>query len=70
LDQKFGYVTPGNVKTDDSGRAEFTYNVSDGIVQMVGSSTTVDLVYINNDRTDRLTVQIRVVPAPDTNNTP
>ncbi len=57
----FGYITPGTAVTDDTGRAVFTYTVSDDIATMVGLSTQVKMIYSDNDT---MLVTIRVVPAP------
>ena len=56
----FGYITPAAAVTDDTGRAVFTYTVSDDIVFMVGWVTQVNIIYSDNDP---MPVTITVGPA-------
>ncbi len=62
VSQQFGSISPASVETDASGKASFTYTVSDTIVSQLGNSTTVNIHYTENGSTTSLPVTITVVP--------
>jgi len=59
LDADFGYITPGTAVTDDTGRAVFTYTVSDNIASMYERNTQVNLKYPGtNDTNSTVTIEV------------
>ncbi len=70
VSQQFGSISPSSVETDASGKASFTYTVSDTIVSQLGNSTTVNIHYTENESTTSLPVTITVSPEPGSDGCP
>jgi len=61
LDQRFGSISPSSTKTDEAGKASFTYTGPDDITPVIGQQTSITLRYEKNDKTSTANVDIVIV---------
>jgi hypothetical protein len=61
LDRRFGVITNSIAKTDNSGRAIFSYIAIDNLTAINGKSTDIDLTFTEDGVTIRKTVTIKIV---------
>jgi len=61
LDQRFGSISPSSVKTDDAGKASFTYTGPVDITPVIGQQTSITLRYVKGGNTSTVRVDIQIV---------
>lgn len=62
LDQAFGSISPSSVKTDESGKASFSYTGPTDISNMIGQSTSITLMYNSQSVRVEITIVAPVTP--------